>query len=145
NSDSLLFSAGYTCFFHSCTCFFSMDNPLSIKTDLLVIYVSHESIYMIIIVFLSNRKQGENVTKQSFLYGTMILIAASMITRFIGFLNRMITARLMGEEGIGLYMLVMPTLFLLLTLAQIGLPLAIAKNVAEADAKNDYGTIKKIM
>ena len=72
---------------------------------------------MIIIVFLPNRKKGEVVTKQSFLYGTIVLIVASMLTRFLGFINRMITARLMGEEGIGLYMLVMPTLFLLLPLA----------------------------
>jgi len=100
---------------------------------------------MIIIVFLPNRKKGEVVTKQSFLYGTIVLIVASMLTRFLGFINRMITARLMGEEGIGLYMLVMPTLFLLLTLTQIGLPLAISKNIAEAYAKNDEGRIRKIM
>ncbi|GAE94141.1 stage V sporulation protein B [Gracilibacillus boraciitolerans JCM 21714] len=44
------------------------------------------------------------MTKQNFLKGTIILIIAGMITRFLGFINRIVVARLMGgEEGIGLY------------------------------------------
>ncbi len=85
------------------------------------------------------------VTKQTFLQGTLILIAAGMITRFLGFINRIIVARLMGEEGIGLYMMALPTLFLVYTLTQFGLPIAISKRVAEAEAHGDLKKIKRIL
>ncbi|MGP4041739.1 stage V sporulation protein B [Gracilibacillus sp. D59] len=85
------------------------------------------------------------MTKQNFLQGTIILILAGMITRFLGFINRIVVARLMGEEGIGLYNMALPTLFLMYTISQIGLPIAIAKRVAEADAKNDHAKIKQIL
>ncbi|QDP40718.1 stage V sporulation protein B [Radiobacillus deserti] len=85
------------------------------------------------------------MTKQTFLQGTLILILAGMITRFLGFINRIIVARLMGEEGIGLYMMALPTLFLVYTISQIGLPIAISKRVAEAEAKGDLVKVKKIL
>lgn len=85
------------------------------------------------------------MTRQTFIQGALILILAGMITRFLGFINRLVIARLMGEEGVGLYMMVLPTLFLMITLTQIGLPIAISKRIAEANAKNDKSEIKKIM
>ncbi|WP_188453535.1 stage V sporulation protein B [Virgibacillus oceani] len=85
------------------------------------------------------------MTKQTFLKGTIILIAAGMITRFLGFINRMVVARIMGEEGVGLYMMALPTYFLVITFTQLGLPVAISKRVAEADARNDRVKIKKIL
>ena len=85
------------------------------------------------------------MTKQTFLQGAIILIVAGMITRFMGFINRIVVARLMGEEGIGLYMMALPTLFLVMTLTQLGLPVAISKRVAEADAANDQAKVKKIV
>src|SRR5690625_1908377 len=85
------------------------------------------------------------MTKQTFLQGTLILIIAGMITRFLGCINRIVVARLIGEEGMGLYMMALPTLFLVITLTQFGLPIAIAKRVAEANAVNDQLKIKKIL
>lgn len=85
------------------------------------------------------------MSKQTFLQGTLILIFAGMITRFLGFVNRLVVARLMGEEGIGLYMMALPTLFLIQSMTQLGLPVAISKRVAEAEAKNDQARIKKIL
>ena len=85
------------------------------------------------------------MTKQSFIRGTIILIIAGMITRLLGFVNRIVLARLMGEEGVGLYMMAMPTLFLIISLTQIGLPIAISKRVAEADAQNDTYKIKQVI
>jgi stage V sporulation protein B len=85
------------------------------------------------------------LSKQTFLQGTLILIMAGMITRFLGFINRLVVARLMGEEGVGLYMMALPTLFLVMTLTQLGLPVAISKRVAEADARNDRAKIKRIL
>src|SRR5699024_11859031 len=45
----------------------------------------------------------------------------------------------------GLYMMALPTLFLLITLTQIGLPIAISKRVAEADATKNRKKIKQII
>src|SRR5690625_1246793 len=85
------------------------------------------------------------MSKQTFLQGTLILIFAGMITRFLGFINRLVVACFLGEEGVGLYMMALPTLFLVMTLTQIGLPVAISKRVAEADARNDPVKVKKIL
>lgn len=85
------------------------------------------------------------MTKQTFIHGTLMLVAAGMTTRFLGFINRIVVARLMGEEGVGIYMMALPSLFLLLTLTQIGLPIAISKRVAEANAVADDKKIKQIL
>lgn len=85
------------------------------------------------------------MAKQTFLQGALILIIAGMITRFLGFINRIVMARLMGEEGIGLYMMALPTFFLIMTLTQLGLPIAISRRVAEADAIGDQVKVKKIL
>lgn len=80
-----------------------------------------------------------------FLKGTMILLAAGLVTRVLGFINRIVIARFIGEEGVGLYMMAYPTLILVVTITQLGLPVAISKNVAEAEAKGDMAKIKKIL
>ncbi|RCW66436.1 stage V sporulation protein B [Saliterribacillus persicus] len=85
------------------------------------------------------------MTKQSFLKGALILIIAGLITRFLGFINRIVMARLIGEEGIGLYNMALPTLFLLYTISQVGLPIAISKRVAEATVLGDQKKIKQIL
>lgn len=80
-----------------------------------------------------------------FLRGTFILLIAGFITRVLGFINRIVIARSIGEEGVGLYMMAFPTFVLVVTITQLGLPVAISKNVAEAEAKGDYAEIKKIL
>ena len=85
------------------------------------------------------------MSKQTFLQGTLILIVAGMITRLLGFVNRIVLARLLGEEGVGLYMMAFPTLILIIGATQLGLPVAISKRVAEAEANNDQTKVKKIL
>ncbi|MTH52551.1 stage V sporulation protein B [Bacillus mangrovi] len=85
------------------------------------------------------------MSKQTFLKGTIILIAAGLITRVLGFINRIVLARFAGQEGVGLYMMAVPTLVLIITITQFGLPVAISKLVAEADAQGDQRRIKKIL
>lgn len=80
-----------------------------------------------------------------FFQGTLILLAAGFITRILGFINRIIVARVIGGEGVGLYMMALPSLFLVITFTQLGLPVAIAKFVAEANAVGDEKKIKKIL
>ncbi|KAF1679468.1 stage V sporulation protein B [Bacillus mexicanus] len=85
------------------------------------------------------------MAKQTFLRGTLILIAAGMVTRMLGFVNRVVIARFIGEEGVGLYMMAAPTFFLATTLTQFGLPVAISKLVAEASARGDHKKTKNIL
>lgn len=85
------------------------------------------------------------MAKQSFLQGAFILILAGFITKILGFVNKIVVARIMGAEGVGLYMMAVPTLLLVITLTQIGLPVAISKLVAEAEAQNNRQKIKKIL
>ncbi|MBT2694173.1 stage V sporulation protein B [Bacillus sp. ISL-55] len=80
-----------------------------------------------------------------FLKGTFILLVAGLVTRVLGFINRIVIARSIGEEGVGLYMMAFPTLVLVVTITQLGLPVAISKNVAEAEARGDFRKIKKIL
>lgn len=80
-----------------------------------------------------------------FLKGTAILLLAGFITRVLGFINRIAIARFIGEEGVGLYMMAYPSLVLVITITQFGLPVAISKNIAEAEARGEYAKIKKIL
>jgi stage V sporulation protein B len=80
-----------------------------------------------------------------FIKGTLILLLAGFVTRILGFINRIVIARFIGEEGVGLFMMAFPTLILVVTITQLGLPVAISKNVAEAEAQGDFKKIKKIL
>ena len=85
------------------------------------------------------------MTKQTFLRGTFLLIMTGLITKVLGVLNRIVIARVIGEEGMGLYMMAYPTLLLTVTLTQLGLPVAISKMVSEAEAVNDKQKVKQIL
>ncbi len=83
--------------------------------------------------------------KQTFLQGAVILIAAGFITKLLGFINRVVMARLLGPEGVGLYMMAVPILQLVITLTRLGFPIAISKLVAEAEAQGDEQRIRRIL
>jgi len=80
-----------------------------------------------------------------FLKGILVLLTAGLVTRILGFINRIAIARFIGEEGVGLYMMAYPTFILAVTLTQVGIPVAISKRVAEAIALNDHKKVKKIL
>lgn len=75
--------------------------------------------------------------RQSFFYGTVILIIAGGITKIFGFAHRIVLSRIIGSEGMGLYQMVVPLLYFLITVTTFGLPVAIAKQVAETEAANN--------
>ena len=74
--------------------------------------------------------------KNTFIKSTLILIIGGFITKILGMFIKIITNRLLPTEGIGLYMLITPTFMLLITIAQLGFPVAISKLVAEEKLKN---------
>ncbi|MFH5185095.1 stage V sporulation protein B [Paenibacillus sp. TAB 01] len=83
--------------------------------------------------------------QSSFVRGTFILTAAAFITRIIGFLNSILLARYLGPEGIGLLMMAHPLVPMMITLTSLGLPVAISKLVAEAEAQGNEGKVKRIL
>ncbi|GAK11313.1 LOW QUALITY PROTEIN: stage V sporulation protein B [Geomicrobium sp. JCM 19039] len=85
------------------------------------------------------------MSKQTFFAGAFILIMAGLVTRLLGFVNKIVVARIMGAEGMGLYMMAIPTFLLVITLTQLGLPVAISKLIAEADAVGDHDRKKRIL
>ncbi|TYO97770.1 stage V sporulation protein B [Desulfallas thermosapovorans] len=73
----------------------------------------------------------------SFLQGAFILLLAGIINRFLGFGYQIAMMRLIGPEGVGLFNMVFPVYIMMLVLASAGIPLAIAKLVAEEVANNN--------
>ncbi|OXM15388.1 putative polysaccharide biosynthesis protein [Paenibacillus herberti] len=84
------------------------------------------------------------MTKQTFIKGAMILLAAGVINRILGFVPRIALPRVIGAEGVGLYQLCYPFLGVLLTLITGGIPVAVAKWVAEAESQGDSNKVRQI-
>lgn len=63
--------------------------------------------------------------------GTLLLTAAGIVSRIIGFFYRIFLSRTMGAEHLGLYQLTFPLLALCLTLTSSGLQTALSKFVAQ--------------
>lgn len=82
--------------------------------------------------------------KNTFIKGTIILILGGFITKLLGMVIKIITTRLLTVEGMGLYMLIMPSFMLLITFAQLGFPVAISKLVAE-DKRNNKNLVFSII
>ncbi|TLS52893.1 stage V sporulation protein B [Paenibacillus antri] len=85
------------------------------------------------------------MAQQSFIRGTFVLSAAAFVNRILGFVSGMFLARILGAEGIGLLMMAHPLVPLVITVTELGLPVAISKFVAEADVKGDQTRIKRIL
>jgi len=74
----------------------------------------------------------------------MILLAAGIINRLLGFIPRIVLPRVIGAEGVGLYQLGYPFLTVLVTIVTGGIPLAVAKWTAEARSVGDVSAERNI-
>lgn len=74
--------------------------------------------------------------KEKFIKSTIILLIGGLITKLLGMIIKIVMSRLIGAEGLGLYMMILPTFSLFITISQFGLPVALSKLVAE-DTKNN--------
>jgi len=77
------------------------------------------------------------MTRQSFVYGALILVLAGFFNRAIGFIYQILMMRLIGPEGVGLFNMVYPLYIMTLVLASAGIPVAVAKLIAEKVAVNN--------
>lgn len=74
--------------------------------------------------------------RNKFITSTLILMLGGAITRLLGFVIKIMYTRIIGEAGVSLYAIVMPTYSLLITIASLSLPIAISKMVAEHKEKS---------
>ncbi len=68
--------------------------------------------------------------KNKFFKSTLILMIGSLLTKLLGFIIKIFFTRTVSQNDINLYSIIMPTYSLLITLAQLGLPLAISNIIA---------------
>lgn len=74
--------------------------------------------------------------KEKFMKSVTILLIGGLLTKLLGMLIKIIMSRLIGTEGLGLYMMVLPTFSLFIGIGQFGLPTALSKLVAEKRKNN---------
>ena len=74
--------------------------------------------------------------KEKFFKSVTILLVGGLLTKVLGMLIKIIMSRLIGTEGLGLYMMVLPTFSLFIGIGQFGLPTALSKLVAEKRKNN---------
>ena len=79
-----------------------------------------------------------------FIKSTIILIVGGFITKIVSMVIKIVLARLIGTEGMGIYMLISPTFMLLMATSQLGFPVAISKLVAE-NSKNNKNLVFSII
>ncbi|SER84977.1 oligosaccharide flippase family protein [Psychrobacillus sp. OK032] len=72
----------------------------------------------------------------TFLKGSLVLMLSIFLSKFLGFIYRMQFVRLTGEEAVGIYMTAYPAFIFFLSLIQLGIPIAIAKIIAELRTRN---------
>lgn len=78
--------------------------------------------------------------KSNFIKSTLILLIGGLITKILGMIIKIVMSRLLSTEGIGLYMLIMPTFLLIITLSSLGFPIAVSKFTAE-DTRNNKNLV----
>lgn len=69
--------------------------------------------------------------KNKFIKSTLILIIGGFITKVLGMIIKIIMTRNISEDAIGLYMLILPTYNLFITLVSGGMQISISKLISE--------------
>ncbi|WP_096201700.1 polysaccharide biosynthesis protein [Bacillus sp. FJAT-45350] len=72
---------------------------------------------------------------KTFYKGALLLVIAAFIGECLEFFINMVLARELGEEGLGLYMSIFPSIIFIAVLASMELPISISKFIAEKDKK----------
>ena len=83
--------------------------------------------------------------KNKFIESTIILILGGFITKFLGFIIKIVYTRIILEKGVSLYAIVTPTYSLLITIATMAMPLAISKLVAEKKTRSSKIMLSSIL
>lgn len=81
----------------------------------------------------------------TFMKGSLLLIIASFLGECVEFVMNMVLAKELGERGLGLYMSILPTVFLIVLLASLELPISISKFIAEKDEKFHRSMLQSVL
>lgn len=83
--------------------------------------------------------------RSSTMYATLLLTGTGLISQILGFFYRIALSRLIGAEVMGLYQLIMPVYFLLLSIVSSGLSTAVSTLSAEYHALGRYDAIRQTL
>ena len=72
--------------------------------------------------------------KNKFIKSTIILIIGGIITKIMAMVIKIFLTRSITDSGIGLYMLIMPTFNLFITLCTMSLPTSISKTISTGNS-----------
>ncbi len=84
------------------------------------------------------------MSKNSIIKGTLILTIAGIITKLLGFYNRIFLTRIIGVKELGVYQLIFPIYILAISFSCQGISTAITKNVSYYLGKKSHSTSFKI-
>ncbi|MCL2372648.1 MAG: oligosaccharide flippase family protein [Defluviitaleaceae bacterium] len=85
------------------------------------------------------------INRRKILTGALILTAAGVITRVLGFVYRIYMSNLMGAEGMGLYQLIMPVYALAWSISCAGFNTTLSKLTAQEKARGEYGNMRRML
>ncbi len=83
------------------------------------------------------------MNKKTFLKGAALLLAANFAVKAAGAIFKIPLARLLGDEGMGIFSTASSVYMWAVLLAGGGIPVAVSRKVSEYSAKNDFGSAKK--
>lgn len=84
----------------------------------------------------------KQLQKHPILSGAMLLTAAGVLTRFIGFFYKIFLSREIGAEGLGIYQLIFPITGICFSLTSAGIQTAISRYVSKALGTNQAASAK---
>ena len=82
------------------------------------------------------------MSKSILMKNTIIILITSLIVKVIGMIGKILSTRILGLEGMNLYVLSYPTLLLFVSISGFSLNNSISKLVAEGIATKRYSPKK---
>ena len=73
--------------------------------------------------------------KRTLFTGTLLLTAAGILSRFIGFFYKIFLSRTIGAEGLGIYQLIFPVMALCFSLTSAGIQTSVSRFVSSEIGK----------
>ena len=85
------------------------------------------------------------MSRKTIITGTLILTASNLITKCMGFFNRIFLSNTIGAEGIGLYQLILPIYGLAWSITSAGFTTTISSLTAQEHIRGQNGNIGRIV
>ena len=83
--------------------------------------------------------------KTSVIAGALTLTASGIAVRILGFFYRIYMVNAIGDEGMGLFQLIMPVYMLMWSITASGFTTTISKMTSQENARQTWGNIRFIM